>query len=730
MSQLEINQPTLRIPGTQISLFERAPLEHGRKRGYFRDEATRALLGLSKGDFLQASGTYGAREVAEYPVDFALLRDGTYDQRFLPFVPESRGTMRPVQVELRLHNKQWKPVVRALKNLQENLHTAMAEAEKVARLTNLPIPDYAFELVPRLCYQISPDDTPFELQFQIWFAPQAHCARWRRIERVTNLLDGYVNACYRLLNPGGPGWTCSEPVGINFDPTTADDNDRSLALAYAYLKVPISLPSSWAIPENYSVHDARAALFSDGRGSAKGRLSFATLPDLPETDPDTLTFTRVRPNYSEHRYNADGSRLTKQQCKEQEQEESTDMAEDEGSEIGSIGDAPFPADKITEVMEEEQPTDERSTGTPPNEAPIREVTMQDVLATETQTAKEPLDQPLDDLHLSLPTAPARVRSPTLQLDTAISLIPPSSVSNPTSASTSTPVSAVSSASSANAPLQPRSEAPSRRDRAARRQHRSSGYQRSRPTPRPQAGREDWEHYFERQEARGVSYEGPSAVTSRTAGPSAIIPRPSITDLSPARVLPQFRVVDVQAQPLLLHDTASNQLVETAVLSTDFSQSALLQHALQQQQQQLQQAPLEYNRSVPRERERDYSPPTQASHKDRPRGQRREYRQRSPTPERRRRSPPRGYRERSPPPRERRQSSRRYSPSQDREYRRERPREGQRSEQSWQESFEGHPTAWGSSTPSFTTPPSAPTTSSSSAPSRKRNNAPGSTSRRE
>ena len=87
MSQLEINQPSLRIPGTRISLFERAPLEHGRKRGYFRDEATRALLGLHKSDFLQASGTYGAHEVAEYPVDFALLRNGMYDQRFLPFVP-------------------------------------------------------------------------------------------------------------------------------------------------------------------------------------------------------------------------------------------------------------------------------------------------------------------------------------------------------------------------------------------------------------------------------------------------------------------------------------------------------------------------------------------------------------------------------------------------------------------------------------------------------------------
>ena len=36
---------------------------------------------------------------------------------------------------------------------------------------------------------------------------------------------------------------------------------------------------------------------------------------------------------------------------------------------------------------------------------------------------------------------------------------------------------------------------------------------------------------------------------------------------------------MQAQPMLLHDTSSNQLVETAILSTDFSQSAILQSAL-------------------------------------------------------------------------------------------------------------------------------------------------------
>ena len=146
----------------------------------------------------------------------------------------------------------------------------MVEAEKVAQLTGLPLPDYTFELAPWLCYQISPDDTPFEYQFQVWFTPQAHCARWRRIERVTNLLDGYVSACYRLLNPEGLGWTCSELVGIDFDPAKAEDNNRDLALVYTYLKVPISLPSSWVIPEIYSLQDVQAALLSDGQGSAKG----------------------------------------------------------------------------------------------------------------------------------------------------------------------------------------------------------------------------------------------------------------------------------------------------------------------------------------------------------------------------------------------------------------------------------------------------------------------------
>jgi hypothetical protein len=627
MSQLERNQPALYIRGTKISLFERAPIEQGRKRGYFRDEATRALLGLNKGDFMQANGTYGAREQAEYPTDFALLRDGTYDQRFLPFVSKFQGTMRTVQIDLPIHNRQWKPSARAIKNLWENLQTEAIEAEQAALRTNLPLPDYAFELVPRLCYRTSPTDPPFEYQFQIWFAPQAHYARWRRVERVAGLLGGYLNACHRLLHPDNVEWPHGEPIGIAFDSAKADDKDKDLAIAYAFLKVPIQLPEAWKIPDDYSLQDAQAALLSDGRGSARNRLSFPIIELLPDTDYDALEFCKVRPRYAEHRYNADGTRLNKQQRKDYDEGESSDMVDDEGSEVGSIGDAPFPADKIVEITDDAQPVDETAS--------------QIVLP-----ADEPSVQPLDRflLALPIPTTPSRSLLP--QLDTALSLIPPASISNPTSASTSAPASAVSSASSANAPAHPRGGAYTRRGRTQRRQERAAGYQRSsRPPSRPQAGREVWDQYFERQEARGISYESRDSSRSLHASTSALAHRPSISDLSSARSLPQFRVIETQTQPILLHDTASNQMVETAVLSTDFSQSAVLQHALQQQQR----ASRRQNRSPSWERER--SPRQRSSRRNESREQRRDYRQRSPSPNYRRRSPPR----------ERYQGSRRYGP---------------------------------------------------------------------
>ena len=392
MSQLQLSNPSLRIPGTNKSMFERAPVESGRKRGYFNDGATRVLLALTEEDHLQAAGTYGAKELGEYPVDFTILRNGSYDQHIMLFIPKRRGTMKVVHIELHQTNRQWKPSSRALRSLERDLIPAITQAEEAAKLTKLPLPEYAFDLVPRLCYRDSPDDPFFEYQFQIWFEPEAHYGRWRRAECTAGLLDGYTNVCHLLIEPAKNEWACGKPIGINFDPSEADEQDRELATAYAFLRVPIELPSTWTIPEGYSLRDTQAALLSEDRGLVAGRLSFPILQGLPGTDYDALVFSDVRPNFSVHRYNADGTRLTKQQRQEQLNEESSDMYEDEGS--ANEHDGVAPSGKITEIMEDIQLSGELT--------PV----------------------PLESLHLALPALPVSREEPTLQLDTAGSLAPP------------------------------------------------------------------------------------------------------------------------------------------------------------------------------------------------------------------------------------------------------------------------------------------------------------------
>ena len=156
----------------------RAPVEAGRKRGYFKDDETKALLSLGSDDFMMNSGTYGAKEIGQNPVDFTMLRHGSYDQRFLPFVPRGHGTLRLCYLDLHLANKQWMPTVRALAGLCENFLNLVEEASKVALQTNLPLPNYVYQLVPRLLYLDHDECLVFELQFQAWFELEAHYARW------------------------------------------------------------------------------------------------------------------------------------------------------------------------------------------------------------------------------------------------------------------------------------------------------------------------------------------------------------------------------------------------------------------------------------------------------------------------------------------------------------------------------------------------------------------------
>ena len=184
----------------------------------------------------------------------------------------------------------------------------------------------------------------------------------------------------------------------------------------------------------------QAALLSEDCGSVAGRLSFPILQGLPGTDYDALVFSDVRPNFSVHWYNADGTRLTKQQWQEQVNEESSDMYEDEGS--ANKHDGVTPSGKITEIMEDIQ------------------------LSGELTLA------PLESLCLALPAPPVSCEEPALQLNMAGSLAPPASISNPASASALAPTSAISSTSSLNAPAHLQQGPSARRGRTARCQQRT------------------------------------------------------------------------------------------------------------------------------------------------------------------------------------------------------------------------------------------------------------------
>ena len=147
--------------------------------------------------------------------------------------------------------------------------------------------------MPHLCYCDSPDDPFFEYQFQLWFEPEAHYGRWHWAEHVAGLLDGYINVCQSLLDPAGKDWAGGEPIGINFDLANMDSRDRELAIAYAYLKVLIELPSDWVIPSNYSLLEAQATLLSEGCELVVGRLAFPVIPKLPGNDYDALIVSDV-----------------------------------------------------------------------------------------------------------------------------------------------------------------------------------------------------------------------------------------------------------------------------------------------------------------------------------------------------------------------------------------------------------------------------------------------------
>jgi hypothetical protein len=73
-------------------------------------------------------------------------------------------------------NKQWMPAAHSVKELWEKLERLLKEAEEITSLIKLPLPDYAYQVLPNLHFWPTQTSGPFEYQFQPWFDPEAHQA--------------------------------------------------------------------------------------------------------------------------------------------------------------------------------------------------------------------------------------------------------------------------------------------------------------------------------------------------------------------------------------------------------------------------------------------------------------------------------------------------------------------------------------------------------------------------
>jgi hypothetical protein len=101
--------------------------------------------------------------------------------------------------------------------------------------------------------------------------------------------------------------------------------------------------------------EAQKALLDDVRDLATPQTMFPIISDLPEDHYDGLTFSVICPHFSEHHYNANGTRTTKLQHKQMEEGKSSNMANDSRS-VDLQGPTTLPAAKIVEIMEDVQPT--------------------------------------------------------------------------------------------------------------------------------------------------------------------------------------------------------------------------------------------------------------------------------------------------------------------------------------------------------------------------------------
>lgn len=293
-----------------------APVDQGPIRGYFDDNATRLLLGLSPNDSILHSGTYGIKELSVSPIKFSSLRPHMYDQRLLPFTPRLHSFLS-VAIDMHEQRGQFPVYAETRRSLEENFTWSLLKAQLACNKASISLPNYALALVPRLRYSTGGDGRPFPYQFLTFFSPSAKRIRGVRIGRVRAVLDAATNAAHAFVN-GPRNWPIGEPVGISVDVTDLSEDDTKLLAAYSALGVQVvgELPN----PASLSLEEARELVIGKVLGKS------ALITEIPQeapgfspdsgSDDDALDYAVLDPNYEEHGFDAEGLVMTQEQRQE------------------------------------------------------------------------------------------------------------------------------------------------------------------------------------------------------------------------------------------------------------------------------------------------------------------------------------------------------------------------------------------------------------------------------
>ena len=124
-----------------------APVDKGKRKGYFDDNATKELLNLSPNDTLLHSGTYRTNKLSIQPIKLSALHTHSYDRKLLPFTPVNHP-FTGTYIAMHERNGQYPVLAQSRKNLEENLNQALLDTQIATNSAGISLPNYAITLIP------------------------------------------------------------------------------------------------------------------------------------------------------------------------------------------------------------------------------------------------------------------------------------------------------------------------------------------------------------------------------------------------------------------------------------------------------------------------------------------------------------------------------------------------------------------------------------------------------